>query len=377
MAGMVTENGVWTAADRIRARPAPPGGTKERVSVRTVRRELGGGSFGDIARELRKWKDREDYRPAIERADLPEAFERRLTVIGRELLEMARVEAARAGLADFVGAEDRRAVARDLLDEALDRVDLLEERVAALQAELDRVRAAGTQAGGAAPPVSAAGEAGSLAQGRAGPGFVDTAHGLKLAREANDFWGQVRDAVEAAVRQCGPMAVHPLLRALPTRLKEEGERAGFPLTEAWLRYHLLRLVQDGNGLTLVGHRFGLADPDPEPDVAATPEPPLAEAVAAMGKRPFWRLFMREVHALLARGGAQTAEGILGGLDPELVAATGRFQRITPRLLRWKLRQRIAERRPFEELPDGRFAALMGEAPWDGESPAGVPAARAG
>ncbi|MCY4507168.1 MAG: DNA-binding protein, partial [Acidobacteria bacterium] len=125
---MVTENGVWTAADRIRARPAPPGGTKERVSVRTVRRELGGGSFGDIARELRKWKDREDYRPAIERADLPEAFERRLTVIGRELLEMARVEAARAGLADFVGAEDRRAVARDLLDEALDRGDLLEER---------------------------------------------------------------------------------------------------------------------------------------------------------------------------------------------------------------------------------------------------------
>jgi hypothetical protein len=377
MAGMVTENGVWTAADRIRARPAPPGGTKERVSVRTVRRELGGGSFGDIARELRKWKDREDYRPAIERADLPEAFERRLTVIGRELLEMARVEAARAGLADFVGAEDRRAVARDLLDEALDRVDLLEERVAALQAELDRVRAAGTQAGEAAPPVSAAGEAGSLAQGRAGPGFVDTAHGLKLAREANDFWGQVRDAVEAAVRQCGPMAVHPLLRALPTRLKEEGERAGFPLIEAWLRYHLLRLVQDGNGLTLVGHRFGLADPDPEPDVAPTPEPPLAEAVAAMGKRPFWRLFMREVHALLARGGAQTAEGILGGLDPELVAATGRFQKITPRLLRWKLRQRIAERRPFEELPDERFAALVGEAPWDGESPAGAPAARAG
>jgi len=201
------------------------------------------------------------------------------------------------------------------------------------------------------------------------------AFGMKLAREANDFWGQVRDAVEAAVRQRGPMAVHPLLRALPTRLKQEGERAGFPLTEAWLRYHLLRLVQDGNGLTLVGHRFGLAEP--EPDVAATPEPPLAEAVAAMGKRPFWRLFMREVHALLARGGAQTAEGILGGLDPELVAATGRFQRITPRLLRWKLRQRIAERRPFEELPDERFAALVGEAPWDGESPAGAPAARAG
>jgi hypothetical protein len=377
MAGMVTENGVWKAADRIRARLPPTGGIKERVSVRTVRRELGGGSFGDIARELRKWKDREDYRPAIERADLPEAFERRLAVIGRELLEMARVEAARAGLADFVGAEDRRAAERDLLDEALDRVDLLEERVEGLQAELDRARADGAPAAESVPPVSAAGGAASVPQGRAGAGFVDTAYGLKLAREANDFWGRVRDAVEAAVRRRGPLAVHPLLRALPSQLKEEGERAGFPLTEAWLRYHLLRLVEDRKGLTLVGHRFGLAGTEPEPDVAATPEPLPVDAVAAMAKRPFWRRFMREVHALLAKGGALTAEGILGGLDPELVAATGHFQRITPGLLRWKLRQRIAERRPFEELPDGRFAALVGETPWDGESPADDRAAIAG
>jgi len=374
---MVTEYRVWKAADIIRARPAPPGGAKERVSVRTVRKELGGGSFGDIARELKRWKDRADYRPAIERADLPEAFERRLAVIGRELLELARVEAARAGLADFVAAEDRQASARDLLDEALDRVDLLEERVAALQAELDRVRAGGAPATGSVPMVSAAAEAAWVPEDRDGAGFVDTAHGLKLAREANDFWGQVRDAVEAAVRQRGPMAVHPLLRALPTRLKEEGERAGFPLTEAWLRYHLLRLVEDGQGLTLVGHRFGLVEPEPEPDIAATTGPLPADAVAAMAKRPFWRRFMREVHALLAKDGALSAEGILGALDPELVAATGRFQRITPGLLRWKLRQRIAERRPFEELPDGRFAALAGEAAWDGESPAGGRAARAG
>ena len=143
---MVTENGVWTAADRIRARPAPPGGTKERVSVRTVRRELGGGSFGDIARELRKWKDREDYRPAIERADLPEAFERRLTVIGRELLEMARVEAARAGLADFVGAEDCRAAARDLLDEALDRARQSNPALRQARAATEAAKAAGVEA---------------------------------------------------------------------------------------------------------------------------------------------------------------------------------------------------------------------------------------
>lgn len=153
-------------------------------------------------------------------------------MIGRGLLELGRVEADRAGLQGFVAAEDRGAMARATLDEALDRIDLLEERVAALQAKLDRVRVDGAPSTGSVPPASAAGEAGSVPQGRARTGFVDTAHGLKLARAANDFRGRVRDAVAAAARQRGPMAVHPLLRALPTRLEEGGERAGHPLTEA-------------------------------------------------------------------------------------------------------------------------------------------------
>ena len=38
-----------------------------------------------------------------------------------------------------------------------------------------------------------------------------------------------------------------------------------------------------------------------------------------------------------------------------------------RRLRFKLRGRIDERRPFAELPDERFAAVPGEEPWDGES----------
>jgi hypothetical protein len=45
---------------------------KERVSVRSIRKELRGGSFGDIARELRRWKQDEDYQPAIEQVALPE-----------------------------------------------------------------------------------------------------------------------------------------------------------------------------------------------------------------------------------------------------------------------------------------------------------------
>ncbi|WP_080515509.1 DNA-binding protein [Methylorubrum extorquens] len=60
-AGMVTENRVWAAADRIRARCKLDGGAKERVSVRTVRKELGGGSHEDIGPPLARWKAKRDY----------------------------------------------------------------------------------------------------------------------------------------------------------------------------------------------------------------------------------------------------------------------------------------------------------------------------
>lgn len=60
----------------------------------------------------------------------------------------------------------------------------------------------------------------------------------------------------------------------------------------------------------------------------------------------------------------------------MVVAMGRLRRVSPGLVRW-LRQRIAERRPFEELPDGRFAAFVNEAPWDRQSPAEDRAAMAG
>ncbi|CAO4145503.1 hypothetical protein LPLAFNJD_LOCUS1957 [Methylorubrum aminovorans] len=359
---MVAANEVFQAANRIRARPAPPGGVKERVSVRTVRKELGGGSFSDIARELRKWRKDEDYRPAIEQADLPEAFERRIVAIGREVLEMARVEAARAKLADFVQAEGRRSAERDLLDEALEQVDRLEERCASLQAELERLHVGGAHAAPMAdePPVAVPPPRGVL---------IETAFGLKMAREADDFWGRVREAVEGVVRRHGPMAVHPLLKALPASLKREGEGMGLPLTEAWLRYHLLRLVQDGAGLSLDGYRFGLAVPASEADEAAPTEASPGDAAAEMGNRRFWLRFVREVHDLLSKEGPMTVEQILDEMGPEWVEASKRFQKVTPGRLRYKLKGRIAEDRPFEELADGRFAALPGEAPWDGRSPA--------
>lgn len=360
---MVAVNPVWQAADRIRARPAGQDGRKERVSVRSVRKELGKGSFSDIARELKVWREREDYHPVIEQADLPEAFDRRLAVLGRELLEMARVEVARATLANFTGSEGRRSAERDVLDEALDRVDYLEERVAALQAELDR-RPDGT-GGGQAAPAQESPAAESEREWKGSP-FADMAQGISLAKRADAFWKQVRSAVEDLLEKRGPLAVHPLFKSLPKHLKQDGEQAGFPLTEGWLRYHLLHLVE-GGGLALDGYRFGLAEPAPETDDGADTEASAAEDAAAMGSRRFWRRYIQDVHDLLVKEGPMTAEGIIAEMGPGWVEASERYRKITEGRVRQKLRGRIIDGRPFVELADGRFAAVPVDGHWDGLS----------
>ncbi|MEE7490370.1 hypothetical protein MOTC310_07680 [Methylobacterium oryzae] len=362
---MVAVNRVWQAADRIRARPAGKDGRKERVSVRSVRKELGKGSFSDIARELKMWRKREDYHPVIERENLPEAFQRRLAVLGGELLEMARVEAARATLAEFKESEGRRSAERDVLDEALDRVDYLEERVAALQAELDR-RPAGSGGVRAAPAQEAL--ATEAEREWKGSPFADMAQGISLAKRADAFWEQVRIAVEDLFRRRGPLAVHPLFKSLPDRLKQDGELAGFPLTEGWLRYHLLHLVE-GGGLVLDGYRFGLAEPAPDTDDGVDADVSAADGAAAMGSRRFWRRYMQDIHDLLVEVGPMTVEGIIDGMGPGWVEASERYRKITVGRVRYKLRGRIVEGRPFVELPDGRFAAVPVEGHWDGLSAA--------
>ena len=362
---MVTENEVRSAAARIRARPAPPGALKERVSVRSIRKELGGGSFGDIAKPLAKWKADEGYHPVIEQADLPEAFETRLAALARDLLEQARVEATRERLSDFAEVERRRERHEEILAEAAAQVDHLEDRVAALQSELDRLRAADL----AKPEVEPVPEiaAAPETQAAAARGFVDALMGRKLAREADAFWGQVRDAVEAAMRERGPMPIHAIYRALPASLRRRGESVGLPLTPGWLRYHLLRMVEAGGGLAEIDGRFGLAGTQPESVAEPSAEARRAGDLPELGKRRFWRQFVHAVHDLLAKAGPLTAEEILDRMDPAWVGASERFQRITPGRLRYKLRGRIAEGRPFEELPDERFAAVLGDRPWDGES----------
>ncbi|GMA76669.1 hypothetical protein GCM10025880_30860 [Methylorubrum aminovorans] len=198
-----------------------------------------------------------------------------------------------------------------------------------------------------------------------------------MAQEAEDYWNRVREAVKATLVRRGPLAVHPLLKALPTSLKAEGERVGFPLTEAWLRYRLVQMSRDGEGLTLVDHRFGVVEAQGEEAELAGLEGSPEEQAAAMGRRAFWVQFLRQVHDLLVEKGALGSEDILSGLDGDLVRATRAFQEITPRLLRKKLRQRIGDGRPFAEVGDELFEAVVGDGPWDGESPTSVYAPQPG
>lgn len=61
-----------------------------------------------------------------------------------------------------------------------------------------------------------------------GSAFADMAQWIMLAKRADAFWEQVRTDVEDVVRRGGPLMVHPLLKALPDSLKQQGELAGFP-----------------------------------------------------------------------------------------------------------------------------------------------------
>lgn len=184
---MVTENGVWAAADRIRARGKPGGGAKERVSVRNVRKELGGGSHQDIGPPLARRKAKREYQPVIEEAGLPLALQGVLARFGAQVLEQARIEQARERLVEADLAAREREANEQLRDEALAHADLMEARVAALQAEVDRLRAGAPAVAAPAPPTAQA-------------AFIGILMGQSLARAADAFWDEVREAVEAEMR---------------------------------------------------------------------------------------------------------------------------------------------------------------------------------
>lgn len=62
----------------------------------------------------------------------------------------------------------------------------------------------------------------------------------------------MRVAVTRVLEQRGAMWVHAIHLSLPDQLKERTERAGLPLIPAWLRLHLIRLADAGDGFAEVG-----------------------------------------------------------------------------------------------------------------------------
>ncbi|AIQ92447.1 DNA-binding protein [Methylobacterium oryzae] len=349
---MVARKDVWAAADGIRARARDADGAKPRVSVRTVRKALGKGSFGDIARELAEWKARVGYRPLIEQAELPEALQGQLAAFGTALLEHVRVEQTRHRIAEAEGEAAREAGQGEVLEEALAQVDLLDARVAMLEAELARLRAAPPA------PVFPAPDPEPEPVKVPAPMHLNPVYGKvrdrHTAEAADPVWAEVRVAVTRVLEQRGPMWVHAIHLSLPDRLKERAERAGLPLTPAWLRLHLIRLADAGDGFAEVEGRFAVAPPveaapDPGRVAIGTDAPPLSAEW-------FWKLFVAEVHDLLLERGPLTAERILEDLPDGWVAATERYKAIKPGRLRQKLRERIRNKRPLQELPGKVFAA---------------------
>lgn len=330
---------------------------KERVSVRNVRKELGGGSHEDIGPPLARWKAKRDYQPVIEEAGVPLALLGVLARFAEQVLEQARIEQARERLAEADLASRERDANEQLRDEALAHADLMEARVAALQAEVDRLRAGAPPT--AAPVPAPAPRDPPTAQAA----FIGILMGQSLARAADAFWDEVREAVEAEMRRQGPLAVHALHGSLPAALKDRGARIGMPLTPAWLRYHLLRRAEAGEGVAEIEGRFALVEA-PVSDLAAVPEtaPTDGPVPHVLSGRRFWALFVAEVHDLLLTEGPLTVDEILDKLPPGLVEATRRYGKAGTRKaigvgeLREKLRQRIDWGRPLKELDDRRFAA---------------------
>ena len=178
-------------ADRIRARGKPKGGAKERVSVRTVRKELGGGSHEGIGPSLSRWKARRDYQPVVEEAGLPLALQGVLARFAAQVLERARIEMARERLAE---------------------ADLLEARVAALQAEVDRLRAGAPVSNPEPVPAPA-----PLDPPSTEAAFIGILMGQSLARTADAFWDEVRQAVEAEMCRQGSWPCTPCTGRSPRR----------------------------------------------------------------------------------------------------------------------------------------------------------------
>lgn len=132
---MPSEAEVWKAADALRDRG-------EKVSIASVRKELTyGGSNRDVGPPVAAWKAQRSYLPVVELANLPEAMQTELTRAASKIWSAALQEATRTFNVERMNDEKAVQIERELRDEALSTIDVMEERLKLAHSEMGRLSA--------------------------------------------------------------------------------------------------------------------------------------------------------------------------------------------------------------------------------------------
>ncbi|QEE39850.1 hypothetical protein FV241_11630 [Methylobacterium sp. WL2] len=362
---MVSRVEVFEVADRLRALR---GRDAVRVSVRRVREELlGKGSFSDVGPELAVWKSTRNYQPVIELMALPDALQTRLGNFGKALLDEVQAYESRVRDVERANFEVERTAIREGLDEAAMLVDVLEARVEALTAEVERLRKGGaTEAIGR----SAEDEAELLRRRKVWEsGAALRASMLKkrdekvvpAAQEA--FWHSVETEVFALLNSRGPMPAGDLLYALPDSLLNRGADVEMPLSVGWLRYRLRTMIEAGKPIAEKNGRFMPAEESADEAPAA---PPAVDEIRSpppsLGDSVMWEV--RRV--LLERGPMKPAE-IRKCLPTRVHEAAAKHWKGGLARLAKDMSERAGRGYYFKSLGDGRYAAIEGDAAGSSDS----------
>lgn len=345
---MVDRAEVFRVADKLRALK---GEKKVRVSVRRVRDELERkGSFSDVGPELLRWKTARNYQPVIELMELPDALQRRLGDFGKALLDEVQAHESRIRDGERRNFEVEREAYGYMLDEAGMTVDVLEARVAALTAEVERLRGDGATEAAAGRTPEENRRRGVWERGAALRALMATKMDEKVAPGAQEvFWRDVEREVMALLRKRGPMPPGDLLTNLSKDLLIRGSDVEMPLSVGWLRFRLRALAVEGGSLVERSGRFVPAEKGVKvmPEAIAPwmldEEPPTSDGDAVM----------RDV---LARHGPMRPSEIVPLLPAGTTALAKRFWSDGLERFAKKMSERVGPKTYFHPLGDGRYAA---------------------
>ncbi|MGU3465571.1 DNA-binding protein [Methylobacterium sp. C33D] len=355
---MVDRAEIFRVADQMRGLR---GEQAVRVSVRRVREKLKRrGSFGDVGKVLKDWRDTRNYQPVIELMQLPDALQKRLGDFGKALLDEVQASESRVRDAERANFEVERASYRELLDEAGMTVDVLEARVAALTAEVERLRKGGAVEAAGRSPEEAAEERRRTdiwEKGAALRALMARSRDEKVVPGAQEaFWRDVEREVLALVRKRGPMPAGDLLRGLSEALLNRGKDVEMPLSVGWLRFRLRTLTGDGGSLV---ERDGLFEPCEAPGSAAPgdpaswmvdDEPPTSDGDAVM----------RAVRDVLVLYGPMKPRDIVTKLPAETVVLANAFWKDGLDRFWKKMADRVGPKAYFHRCGGGLYAAGPGE-----------------